>query len=58
MAVEITVSFTPVEFESLRQCNLSETGCVVFDVLRATSTSPCCNLSKSAGPLTMRTVPL
>ncbi len=38
MAVEITVSFTPVEFESLRQCNLSETGCVVFDVLRATST--------------------
>ena len=38
MAVEITVSFTPVEFESLRQNNLRETGCVVFDVLRATST--------------------
>ncbi|MBE0542637.1 MAG: 2-phosphosulfolactate phosphatase [Verrucomicrobia bacterium] len=38
MAVEITVSFTPVEFESLRHNDLSETCCVVFDVLRATST--------------------
>lgn len=38
MAVVITVSFTPVEFESLQRSDLSETGCVVFDVLRATST--------------------
>jgi 2-phosphosulfolactate phosphatase len=36
MTVEVT--FTPADFESLRQQNLSGTACVVFDVLRATST--------------------
>lgn len=32
------VTFTPAEFESLRQQDLSEVACVVFDVFRATST--------------------
>ncbi len=31
-------TFTPTEFEMLRQQDLSDTACVVFDVLRATST--------------------
>ena len=34
----LDVTFTPAEFESLRQQDLSDTTCVVFDVLRATST--------------------
>jgi len=40
MAAErsIEVLFTPAEFETLRKRDLSETICVVFDVLRATST--------------------
>lgn len=33
----IEVLFTPAEFETLRNRDLSETVCVVFDVLRATS---------------------
>src|ERR1043165_3076032 len=33
----IEVLFTPAEFETLRTRDLSETTCVVFDVLRATS---------------------
>src|ERR1051325_3852773 len=33
----IEVLFTPAEFETLRERDLSETVCVVFDVLRATS---------------------
>lgn len=33
----IEVLFTPAEFETLRKRDLSETTCVVFDVLRATS---------------------
>lgn len=49
MAVEISVSFTPVEFESLRQSNLSETCCVVFDVLRATSTIVTALVNGAAG---------
>src|SRR6266536_3353077 len=33
----IEVLFTPAEFETLRKRDLSEATCVVFDVLRATS---------------------
>jgi 2-phosphosulfolactate phosphatase len=36
MTLEVT--FTPAEFDSLRQQDLSDAACVVFDVLRATST--------------------
>lgn len=36
MSLEVT--FTPAEFTALRQRDLSQTVCVVFDVLRATST--------------------
>ena len=38
MAGEVEVLFTPAEFRSLRERDLSRTTCVVFDVLRATST--------------------
>lgn len=34
----LEVTFTPAEFAALRQRDLSQTVCVVFDVLRATST--------------------
>ena len=34
----LDVTFTPAEFTALRQRDLSQTVCVVFDVLRATST--------------------
>jgi 2-phosphosulfolactate phosphatase len=34
----LDVTFTPAEFAALRQRDLSQTVCVVFDVLRATST--------------------
>ena len=34
----LEVTFTPAEFTALRQRDLSQTVCVVFDVLRATST--------------------
>jgi 2-phosphosulfolactate phosphatase len=34
----LEVTFSPVEFEALRARNLDKTTCVVFDVLRATST--------------------
>lgn len=34
----LETTFTPAEFETLRQQDLSDTACVVFDVLRATST--------------------
>jgi 2-phosphosulfolactate phosphatase len=34
----LKVTFTPAEFETLRQEDLSNTACVVLDVLRATST--------------------
>ncbi|MEI7728018.1 MAG: 2-phosphosulfolactate phosphatase [Verrucomicrobiota bacterium] len=37
MATDITVLFTPADFEELRKRDLSQTGCVVFDVLRATT---------------------
>jgi 2-phosphosulfolactate phosphatase len=37
MACRIEVSFTPVEFRTLRDRDLSRTTCVVFDILRATS---------------------
>jgi len=36
--MHVEVTFTPVEFELLRQRDLSHCACVVFDVLRATST--------------------
>lgn len=36
--MNLEVTFTPAEFETLRQEDLSGTLCVVFDVLRATST--------------------
>jgi 2-phosphosulfolactate phosphatase len=38
MGCEIEVLFAPAEFGALRQRNLAESTCVVFDVLRATST--------------------
>src|SRR5690349_12641753 len=34
---KIEVLFSPAEFEALHKCDLSKTTCVVFDVLRATS---------------------
>lgn len=36
--MNLEATFTPVEFETLRQQDLSNAACVVFDVLRATST--------------------
>lgn len=36
--MHVEVTFTPAEFELLRQRDLSDCACVVFDVLRATST--------------------
>ena len=36
--MNLEVTFTPAEFETLRQQDLSDSACVVFDVLRATST--------------------
>lgn len=36
--MHLEVTFTPAEFETLRQRDLSGSACVVFDVLRATST--------------------
>jgi 2-phosphosulfolactate phosphatase len=38
MACPIEVLFTPAEFRALREHDLKHTACVVFDVLRATST--------------------
>ncbi len=38
MKPSLEVLFTPAEFEALKQRDLSKTVCVVFDVLRATST--------------------
>lgn len=38
MACQIEVRFTPAEFRTLCDIDLSRTTCVVFDVLRATST--------------------
>ena len=37
--MEVEVTFTPAEFEALAQRDLRDAGCVVFDVLRATSTA-------------------
>lgn len=37
MACSVEVLFTPTEFRALRERDLSQTVCVVFDVLRATS---------------------
>jgi len=37
MNTSIEVLFTPAEFAALAQRDLSETACVVFDILRATS---------------------
>lgn len=37
MGCQIEVRFTPAEFQTLRQRDLSNATCVVFDVLRATS---------------------
>lgn len=37
MGCRIEVLFTPAEFQTLRQRDLSDAACVVFDVLRATS---------------------
>ena len=34
----LKVTFTPAEFEALARTDLSQTTCVVFDILRATST--------------------
>src|SRR5580704_10388577 len=38
MPCEIEVLFTPAEFRALNRRDLSRSTCVVFDVLRATST--------------------
>ena len=38
MACQIEVLFTPAEFRKLRERDLTRTTCVVFDILRATST--------------------
>ena len=38
MACPIEVLFTPAEFRALREHDLKRTACVIFDVLRATST--------------------
>ncbi len=38
MPTNVDVLFTPAEFAALRQCDLSGTVCVVFDILRATTT--------------------
>lgn len=38
IGMHVEVTFTPAEFEALRQRDLSGCVCVVFDVLRATST--------------------
>ena len=37
MSTSIEVTFTPAEFNALRERDLNETACVVFDVLRATT---------------------
>ena len=37
MRTTLKTLFTPAEFEALRNCDLSNTVCVVFDVLRATT---------------------
>src|SRR5579863_1764415 len=37
MPVTLEVLFTPADFAALARCDLSATACVVFDVLRATS---------------------
>lgn len=37
MPCEIDVSFTPADYNALRDCDISSDVCVVFDVLRATS---------------------
>jgi 2-phosphosulfolactate phosphatase len=34
----VEVLFSPAEFQALKDRNLSQTTCVVFDILRATST--------------------
>jgi 2-phosphosulfolactate phosphatase len=41
MTRTLEVLFTPTEFEALERRDLSQTVCVVFDVLRATSTMVC-----------------
>ena len=35
--MRLQTTFTPADFEALTQTDLSETSCVVFDILRATS---------------------
>ena len=35
--MRLQTTFTPADFEALAQTDLSETTCVVFDILRATS---------------------
>ena len=35
---KLDIFLSPVEFEALPECDLDGTSCVVFDVLRATST--------------------
>lgn len=49
----LEVLFTPAEFESLQHRNLGRTTCVVFDVLRATSTivTALANGAKSVRPV-------
>jgi 2-phosphosulfolactate phosphatase len=51
MACEIEVLFTPAEFRSLHNRDLSDTACVVFDVLRATSTIVTALAAGAAGVL-------
>lgn len=51
MGVEIEVLFSPAEFRALADRDLRETTCVVFDVLRATSTMVTALANGAAGVL-------
>ena len=51
MTCEVEVLFTPAEFRVLPDCDLSGTTCVVFDVLRATSTIVTALAAGAAGVL-------
>ena len=53
MATRIEVLFTPVEFRGLSTRDLSRTTCVVFDVLRATSTIVTALAAGAAGVVAM-----
>jgi 2-phosphosulfolactate phosphatase len=53
----LEVLFTPIEYETLRPANLTNTICVVFDVLRATSSMITALFHGARGILPARSVP-